>query len=120
MTTTPLVAGPEMDHAIATRVLGMTYCPRYGGGVMLAGYYITAPHQAHGGICENLPAYSTDLGAAAAVLDWLREQGHVVLASTQDDWYCQCDLGRVFFVENGDTPAEAICRLALAVKEQAG
>jgi hypothetical protein len=106
--------GPELDHAVAA-LLGWNY-----------DYQREAWAASGGTVYDMQPAYSTDLGAAGAVLDWLK--GHFLRPDLtihtreglSPSWHASLMWADGHAHGAGRTPAEAICRLALDVVREAG
>lgn len=114
-------AGPELDGRIAVEVFGACYRPRFASDV--SGYYdfpawLPRWTQPQTVISEELPAYSTDMGAAGHVLAYMVGHG----SSVDLNWGEDTDAWECSWITSGDRstgfagkeqPALAICRAAL-------
>ena len=121
-----LVAGPDLDAAVAERVMGYLTSERT--SKEFGAYKVWWPStRGHRGRTVP-PPYSTSIEAAWTVIEKLRAEGLVyfILAAEPDgtwevEWTSHgsdhVDPRGIF--ASGATPAEAICRAAIALAGQA-
>jgi hypothetical protein len=99
--------GPELDRAVAERVMGFT---------PLLHDFGSAWEGDDNEICESIPPYSTSIAAAWLVVEKMATLGHrLCLLQVRDRLRWHADFLREReYMGSGQTAPEAICRAALA------
>jgi hypothetical protein len=124
MQTTELVAGRELDALVAERVMGFRWVPTTSNSEqrLLAPPEMTneAVDQAIGlghSVTELAPRYSSDMGAAWQVVEFMRGQGlrPVLMPDWGKQWQCVVYRQDQYVCQSKwfDSAPLAICRVAL-------
>jgi hypothetical protein len=111
-------AGRETDAEVARRVFGVGEIVEWSAGYPV--FYERVSDKALEP--RPLPPYSTEMGAAWVLAEWMKEHGSSFLLNWGEDdglWECSWITGGERYTGLSQYPALAICRAALAAMEEA-
>lgn len=101
----------SQDGYVAVHVLGYTYRERFRNDTQ--GYF---DRDGESVISEELPAYTTDMGAAGVVLNWMQQNPSSIKLRWGEDtglWECCWILNGKHYTGFSETPSLAICIAAV-------